>query len=84
MHDGTYIHVRVATNARKENIQKNKNMYHITVREKAQQGQANARVKDLLSEALHCSPKQLRLIKGATTPSKTFLLINTKSHDTQL
>lgn len=76
MHEGIYIHVRVTTNAKKESIQGNKNMYRIVVKEKAQQGHANTRVKELLSETLGCSAKQLRLIKGATTPSKTYLLIN--------
>lgn len=75
-----YIHVRVKTNTRKETIEKKdaqpNSTYIISVKEKAEKGQANRRIKELLAQTIGCNLKNLRLIKGATTPSKTYLLIN--------
>lgn len=79
MSNPKYIHVRVTTKSRKESITPSdkKDTYLISVKEKAELGLANARVKELLVQALHCNPSHLRLVKGGTSPSKTFLLNNT-------
>ncbi len=76
MNETEYIRVRVTTNAKKETLHKNRDMFFITVKEKAKEGKANKRVRELLSQTLGCRPQQLRMVKGATTPSKTYLFIN--------
>jgi uncharacterized protein YggU (UPF0235/DUF167 family) len=78
MSEQKYIHVRVTTGSKKESVEKSKNKYFISVKEKAKRGEANKKVKELLAKQLNCTPKQLRLIKGATTPSKTYLSVNNK------
>lgn len=72
-----YIHVRVQTKSRTESIEYKNDKYFISVKEKAERGLANARVKTLLATQLQCNPKSLRLVKGSTTTSKTYLLGNT-------
>lgn len=81
MEEAKYIHVRVTTNAKKEVVQKKKNIYIVTVKEKAKEGRANKRVRELLSHTFGCSPQHLRMVKGATTPSKTYLLTNQHHHE---
>lgn len=77
MDEKNYIHVRVTTNAKKETVQKKQQgVFFITVKEKAKERKANKRVHELLARSLGCVPQQLRMIKGATTPSKTYLFIN--------
>jgi len=74
-----YIHVRVLTRAKKEGITEKKGAFHVSVKEKAERGLANKRVKELLAQAIGCSIKSLRIIKGSQSPSKTYqLLSNTK------
>lgn len=77
MKEEQYIRVRVTTGAKKQQIEKKKDIYHISVKEKPQNGNANSRVRQLLATELGCTQKQLRLVKGHTTPSKTYLLRNT-------
>jgi uncharacterized protein YggU (UPF0235/DUF167 family) len=76
MYEDTYIHVRVTTQAKKECVEKKKDTYFISVKEKPKEGKANKRIKELLAETLACNQKALLLVKGGTTPSKTFLFIN--------
>jgi len=71
-----YIHVRVQTKAKKERVEYKNKKYFIEVTEKPERGTANKRVKELVAKELHCTPACLRLIKGITTPSKIFLVIN--------
>ena len=74
MNESTYIHVRVTVNARKDRIEESNGKFFVTVKEKAEKGLANAKVKKLLATRIGCSSKSLRLIKGAKTSSKTYLL----------
>jgi len=71
-----YIHVRVKTKAKTEKVYTQNQKFFIDVKEKAERGAANKRVKELLASLIGCNIKQLRLIKGATTPSKTFIKTN--------
>jgi uncharacterized protein YggU (UPF0235/DUF167 family) len=75
----THLRVTVKAGTRKERItQVGEWVYTIEVREKAERGQANARVRALLAEVLRVELKQLRLVRGATSPKKVFLLTNSK------
>ena len=74
MKENTYIHVRVTTKARTECILEKNGMYFIQVKEKAERGEANKRVRELLALAQNCKPEELRLVKGGRSPSKTYLL----------
>lgn len=78
----TYIHARVTTRAKKESISQVKpGTYTIKVREKAERGQANKRVRELLAFTLTLSTKNIRLVKGATSPSKLFLVTNNTHYE---
>jgi uncharacterized protein YggU (UPF0235/DUF167 family) len=82
MNDAQYIRVRVKAGTRKERIQQvAEGVYTVEVKERAERGEANARVRELLAEALHVTEHTLRLVKGTTSPSKTYLLVNHPHHD---
>lgn len=71
----TYIKVRVIASAKRNQVKKENDIFHISVKEKTQEGRANKEVRRLLAETLNCKESQLRLIKGHKTPSKTYLLM---------
>ncbi len=71
-----YLHVRVVTNAKRETVTIRNETFYITVKEKAERGLANRRVRELVAQELKCMPNMLRLIKGAQTPSKTYQLLS--------
>jgi uncharacterized protein YggU (UPF0235/DUF167 family) len=75
--DERYIQVRATAGAKKESIEAvGTNKWRVSVRAKAERGSANARIKEVLAEHLGIEVKMLRLVKGATSSSKLFLLIN--------
>ena len=74
MKENKYIHVRVKTKAKTANVLTKKGKYYIEVKERAERGMANKKVKELLAQSIGCNTKELRLIKGAQTPSKTYLI----------
>ena len=77
MESKQYVRVRVRTDARKEQVENvQKDLWKIDVREKAERGVANARVRELLAKEIGCRKEKLHLIKGATRQSKTYLLTN--------
>jgi uncharacterized protein YggU (UPF0235/DUF167 family) len=70
-----HIHVRVKANARKELIEEGgRGTVRISVKEKAERGAANARVRELLATHFGIEEKKFRLIKGAQSPSKVYLV----------
>ena len=79
MRDTQYIKVRATPAAKKESVAKKADVYYISVKERARGGKANARIKAILSQTLHCTPSKLRMIQGATTPTKLYLLHKTTS-----
>lgn len=74
MKENKYIHVRVTTKARTECILEKNGTFFIQVKEKAERGEANKRVRELLAQTQNCKPEELRLVKGGRSPSKTYLL----------
>lgn len=75
MAEPLHVRVRVMAGAKRESVsRKDETLWHICVREKAEQNMANARVKVLLATALGVSEKNVRLVKGAQTPSKVYLV----------
>ena len=81
MKQNMYIHVRVSTKGRSESIEKKKYTYYITVKEKPERGAANKRVREILAQTFHGNPKEFRLVKGGTSPSKTYLFTNHSHHE---
>ncbi len=71
-----YIHVRAKTKAKKEEVKIKNGKYFISVKEKAERGKANAKILQLLAKELQCTTKDLKMIKGGTHTSKTYLLVN--------
>lgn len=74
--DKRYLRVRVRTSMKRETIALGKqDLWHIDVRGKAERGLANERVRALLANELQVDSRKLKLVKGATSTSKTFLLM---------
>ena len=71
-----YIRAHVIPGARRERVSEQKGVYTIQVKEKAERGQATRQAREVLAEALNVSQSSLRLVKGATSRHKTFLLTN--------
>jgi len=79
-----YVKVRVRAGCRRESVEQVNDHWTIAVRERPERGEANARVKTLLARHLKVPERALRLIKGATTPSKLYLLTNHTDHEHKL
>ena len=66
-----YIKVAVTPNAKKEKVKKvSDDSFEISVKEKAQQNQANKRVCEILSECFKVPLSAVRIINGHRTPKK--------------
>jgi uncharacterized protein YggU (UPF0235/DUF167 family) len=72
----TVYRVKAHPGARKDELlEKAPGVYEAWVRAPAEQGRANAAVLALLAARLGIPAKRLRIIKGATTPSKIVQLL---------
>lgn len=70
-----YIKVRVVAGAKKETLKKiSATHFEISVKEKAEQNQANRRVIDLVAAHHNVPAKQVRIISGHHSPSKILSL----------
>jgi uncharacterized protein YggU (UPF0235/DUF167 family) len=70
------LRVRATPGARKESVTLIRDgVYEIAVREKAERGDANSRIRALLAKELGVTAKKLRLISGQTSRSKTYELL---------
>ncbi|MDD6173455.1 MAG: DUF167 domain-containing protein [Elusimicrobiaceae bacterium] len=71
-----YIKVKVHAGEKKNLVKiKSSDTFEIWVKAPAERGLANEAVRSLLGEHLGVEAKKLRLIKGATSPSKIFELL---------
>ena len=76
MSDQRYLHVRAKAGAKKEMVeQRGSTSWTIHVRDKPERGAANERIKEILAEYTGVRREELRLVKGATSPSKLFVVI---------
>ena len=65
------IRLKVHPDARHDRLERrSQTAYELWVRAPAERGLANAAALSLLARELGCPAKSLRLIKGATSPSK--------------
>lgn len=70
------IKVKVKAGVRKEGIlQKSENAFEISVKEKAERGEANRAVVRALADYFKIPPFRVRLIKGARKPNKIFEIL---------
>lgn len=70
------IKVKVFAGERKEElIKKSENGYVIKVKVKAERGEANKRVKEILSSLFKVPEGKIRLIKGGRRPNKIFEIL---------
>lgn len=70
-----YIKVKVHAGEKKNLLsQKVQDTFEVWVKAPAERGLANDAVRDMLASHLGIESKKLRLIKGATCPSKIFLV----------
>ncbi len=68
-----YIKVKSEPGSRKEEIIKNKeDSFEIKIKEKAERGEANKRIKELLSKHFNVSVNKVILVKGSKQKSKIF------------
>lgn len=72
------IKVKVLVDEKKEEIiKKSEDTYLIKVKAKAERGEANNRVKEILSEYFQVPLGKVKLIKGGKKPNKIFeILLN--------
>ena len=72
---GEYIKVKVHAGEKQNRlVQKAPDVFEVWVKAPAQQGLANEAVKAVLAQHLGVVENKISLIKGATSPSKIFLL----------
>lgn len=70
-----YLSVRVAAGAKKEEVRElAKGRLEVWVKEPAERGLANARVRELVAERFNLPLGNVRLVGGAHTPAKLFVL----------
>lgn len=71
------IRVKVKTGARKESvIKKSEDRLEVSVRARAERGEANAQVLLLVAEYFGVSASKVRMVRGRTTPNKTLQVFN--------
>ena len=56
-------------------IKKSEDSYVVKVKEKAERGAANQRVKEILTGYFHLPPGKIRLIKGGKKPNIIFEIL---------
>lgn len=67
------IRVKVHPESKKDEIiKKRENGFEVRVKEKAEQGRANEKVLQILSDYFKLEPNKFRLIKGGKSRSKIF------------
>jgi len=72
-----YVKVKVTPDAKKEKLeQKQKDLFEISVREKAKQNMANNRVVELLARHFGIIKGSVRIISGHHSPSKIISVDN--------
>lgn len=72
-----FIKVKVTPESKKDEIvKKSEDSYVIKVKEKAEGGRANLRVKEILCSYFKISPFKLILVKGGRQPNKIFEIKN--------
>jgi uncharacterized protein YggU (UPF0235/DUF167 family) len=71
-----FLKVKVFPNSKKEEIiKKSEDEFEIKIKEKAERGEANKRVKEVLARYLNISEEKLILIRGAKQKNKIFKII---------
>jgi len=71
-----FLKVKVFPNSKKEEIiKKSEDEFEIKIKEKAERGEANKRVKEVLARYLNISEEKLILIRGARQRNKIFKII---------
>lgn len=66
-----YVKVRVTTGAKREDVrQESETHFSITVREKAERNEANARIRELIAVHFNVAVKKVRIVNGHQSPSK--------------
>ena len=72
-----FLKVKVFPNSKKEEIiKKSEDEFEIKVKEKAEKGKANKRVKEVLAKYLNISEEKLVLVRGAKQRNKIFKIIS--------
>ena len=70
-----YIHAKVTAGARKEElVQKDPEHFIVSVKEKAENNNANTRVLELIAEHFKIPRNKVRIVNGHHHPSKLLIL----------
>ncbi len=75
LHNNEVVRVFVTAGARKERVSRAGRRYEIAVREKAEHGAANTRVRTLLALTLGVPEQSVILVRGNTTPTKHYRVL---------
>ena len=71
-----FLKVKVFPNSKKEEIiKKSEDEFEINIKEKAEKGRANKRIKEVLARYLNVSEEKLILIRGAKQKNKIFKIV---------
>jgi uncharacterized protein YggU (UPF0235/DUF167 family) len=71
-----FLKVKAFPNSKKEEIiKKSEAEFEIKVKEKAERGEANKKVKEVLARYLNISEEKLILIRGARQKNKIFKIV---------
>jgi uncharacterized protein YggU (UPF0235/DUF167 family) len=72
---GMYIHATVKAGMKRESLEKLKEGYFaVSVRQKAERNEANARVMELLADHFNVAVGKIRIVNGHRSPSKLILI----------
>ncbi|MEI6280831.1 MAG: DUF167 domain-containing protein [bacterium] len=70
-----YIHIKVTAGARKESWkEKSEDHFEVSVKEKAENNIANARVLELVAENFKVPVNKVRIVNGHRSPSKLLVI----------
>ncbi len=70
------IKVKVSVESKKDQIiKKSDDSYLVSVKEKAERGQANQKVKEILASYFKVASKKIKLVKGGKKPGKIFEIL---------
>jgi len=76
--EGVIVPVRAQPKARRNAITGvHAGRLRIAVTDPPEKGKANTSIAEILADALHVRPSQVRLVAGAASPMKKFLVVGT-------
>ena len=71
----TTIRLKVHTEANRERVARiGEDSYEVWIKEVAQKGRANERLREIVADIANVSPKTVKMLKGGKSRFKTFVI----------